>query len=81
VRVIVADGDPPHVRVEDDGVGVDAADVPRLMLPFQSQKPSGYGLGLPLARKIVLLHGGSIRLTGSKGVGAVATMELPGVSA
>lgn len=77
VRVIVADGDPPHVRVEDDGVGVDAADVPRLMLPFQSQKPSGYGLGLPLARKIVLLHGGTIRLTGSKGVGAVATMELP----
>jgi signal transduction histidine kinase len=77
VRVIVADGDPPHVRVEDDGVGIDAADVPRLMLPFQSQKPSGYGLGLPLARKIVLLHGGTIRLTGQKGEGATATMELP----
>jgi len=78
VRVVVADGDPPHVRVEDDGVGIDAADVPRLLLPFQSQKPSGYGLGLPLARKIVLLHGGSMRLTGEKGVGAVATIELPG---
>jgi signal transduction histidine kinase len=78
VRVVVADGDPPHVRVEDDGVGVDPADVPRLMLPFQSQKPSGYGLGLPLARKIVLLHGGAIRLTGTRGVGAVATVELPG---
>jgi signal transduction histidine kinase len=77
VRVVVAGGDPPQVRVEDDGVGIDAADVPRLMLPFQSQKPSGYGLGLPLARKIVLLHGGSMRLTGEKGVGAVATIELP----
>lgn len=77
VRVIVADGELPSVRVEDDGVGVDAADVPRLMLPFQSQKPSGYGLGLPLARKIVLLHGGTIRLEGRKGEGAVATIALP----
>lgn len=77
VRVTVLDGDAASVRVEDDGVGIDAADVPRLMLPFQSQKPSGYGLGLPLARKIVLLHGGTIRLTGRKGEGAVATIELP----
>ncbi|HEX6083089.1 MAG TPA: ATP-binding protein [Thermoanaerobaculia bacterium] len=77
VRVVVADGDPPQVRVEDDGVGIDATDVPRLMLPFQSQKPNGYGLGLPLARKIVLLHGGAMRLTGEKGKGAVAVVELP----
>ena len=77
VRVIVADGETAQVRVEDDGVGLDGADVPRLMLPFQSQKPSGYGLGLPLARKIILLHGGSIRLTGRKGEGAVAVVELP----
>jgi len=76
VRVKVSDGETPSVRVEDDGVGIDAADVPRLMLPFQSQKPSGYGLGLPLARKIVLLHGGNIRLTGRKGEGAVATIEF-----
>jgi signal transduction histidine kinase len=77
VRVIVADGETAQVRVEDDGVGVDAAEVPRLMLPFQSLKPSGYGLGLPLARKIVLLHGGTVRLTGEKGKGAVAVVELP----
>ena len=77
VRVSVSDGEAAQVRVEDDGVGLDAAEVPRLMLPFQSEKPSGYGLGLPLARKIVLLHGGVIRLTGHKGEGAVATIELP----
>ena len=77
VRVMVSDGPMPSVRVEDEGVGIDAADVPRMMLPFQSQKPSGYGLGLPLARKIVLLHGGTIRLVGRKGEGAVATIELP----
>lgn len=79
VRVSVENGDAAYVRVEDDGVGLDAAEVPRLMLPFQSEKPSGYGLGLPLARKIVLLHGGAIRLTGRKGEGAVAVIELPKV--
>ena len=77
MRVSVENGDAAYVRVEDDGVGLDAAEVPRLMLPFQSEKPSGYGLGLPLARKIVLLHGGAIRLTGRKGEGAVAVNEPP----
>jgi signal transduction histidine kinase len=81
VRVIVEGGEAPQLRVEDDGVGIDPSEVPRLMLPFQSEKPSGYGLGLPLARKIVLLHGGTIRLAGEKGVGAVAVVELPAARA
>jgi len=51
--------------------------VPRLFLPFQSEKPSGFGLGLPLAKKIVLLHGGTIRLAPGEAGGAVATIELP----
>ena len=61
---------PMRVEIADDGVGVDPADVPRLLMPFQSNKPSGFGLGLPLARKIVLLHGGSLSLTGTPSVGA-----------
>jgi signal transduction histidine kinase len=77
VQVTVEDGESVQVRVVDQGVGLDVSEVPRLMLPFQSEKPSGYGLGLPLARKIVLLHGGTIRLTGTRGEGAVATVELP----
>ncbi|PYQ47415.1 MAG: hypothetical protein DMF59_18920 [Acidobacteria bacterium] len=62
--------------MEDDGIGVDPADVTRLMLPFQSGKAKGYGLGLPLARKIALLHGASFELTGSVGEGAVAAIEF-----
>jgi signal transduction histidine kinase len=64
------------VRVEDDGIGVDPADVPRLMLPFQSDKAKGYGLGLPLSRKIALLHGASFELTGTLGSGAVAIIRF-----
>lgn len=68
----------PHatVTVIDDGVGVNPADVPRLLLPFQSQKATGYGLGLPLSRKIALLHGATLTLTGSPGEGATATVEF-----
>jgi signal transduction histidine kinase len=76
VRITVTPSLNPTVRVEDDGVGVDAADVPRLMLPFQSDKAKGYGLGLPLSRKIALLHGASFELTGTRGSGAVATITF-----
>ena len=76
IRVAVTGSPRPTVRVEDEGVGVDPADVPRLMLPFQSEKAKGYGLGLPLSRKIALLHGASFGLTGSVGAGAVATIEF-----
>jgi len=68
--------DPPVLEIRDNGSGVDPADIPRLFLPFQSQKSSGLGLGLPLARKVILLHGGSIRLTGTPGAGATLTIEL-----
>jgi signal transduction histidine kinase len=78
IRVAVDDAPRPAVRIEDDGVGLDPADVPRLLLPFQSQKPGGYGLGLPLARKIALLHDARLELTGQPGAGARATVEFFG---
>lgn len=75
VRVEVS-SDPPGIVVADDGVGVDPADVPTLFLPFRSENPQGHGLGLPLAKKILLLHGGNIGLTGEPGRGATATITF-----
>jgi signal transduction histidine kinase len=66
----------PRVEIEDEGMGVDPAEVPKLLLPFQSKKPSGYGLGLPLARKIVVLHGGTLELRGAPGAGATAIADF-----
>ena len=66
----------PSIVVRDDGLGVDPKDVASLFLPFRSTNPAGHGLGLPLAKKIILLHGGTIRLTGQPGTGAVATIEF-----
>lgn len=66
----------PRVEIEDEGMGVDPAEVPKLLLPFQSKKASGYGLGLPLARKIIVLHGGSLELRGAPGAGATAIADF-----
>jgi len=76
IRVTIADGPTPSVTIADDGIGFDPADTSRLFLPFQSTKANGFGMGLPLAKKIVLLHGGTLRLQGQPGKGAVATVEF-----
>ena len=44
----------------DDGPGVSPEVAGRLFRPFFSTRPSHAGLGLALARKIILLHGGRI---------------------
>lgn len=75
---ITVRGEPsPSIRISDNGVGFDPQETARLLLPFQSDKPDGMGLGLPLARKIVMLHGGTLQLTGERGAGAVVTIEFP----
>jgi signal transduction histidine kinase len=66
------------VTVRDNGIGVNPEEAATFLLPFQSGKPHGFGLGLPLARKIVLHHGGSLALTGSPGAGAEVRMEFFG---
>jgi signal transduction histidine kinase/HAMP domain-containing protein len=78
IRVTLRDETLPSVTIADTGVGFEPADAARLVLPFQSNKPGGFGMGLPLARKIVLLHGATFRLTGEAGKGAVVTIEFAG---
>lgn len=77
VRVTVRLEREAELVIEDTGCGLDPVDVPRLLLPFQSNRPGGYGIGLPLARKIILLHGGTLQLTGAPGQGALATVRIP----
>ncbi len=69
--------------IEDTGIGIDEKDIERVFEPFvqvenaMSRTQQGTGLGLPLARKILVLHGGSIQLDSTKGVGTVVTATLP----
>ncbi len=77
VRVRVLEDPDPTIIVEDNGIGIDPRDVPRLFLPFQSGRANGTGLGLALTRKIILMHGGSVQMTGAPGKGARVTVRLP----
>jgi signal transduction histidine kinase len=77
VAITVIAAPRPAVTIADDGVGFDPAEAARLFLPFQSDRPGGFGLGLAIARKIVILHDGDITLTGEPGLGATARVELP----
>jgi len=73
------------VCVQDDGPGIDAADLKTLFTPFQqtraralSEEPSA-GLGLSIAKHIVNLHGGQIWLKSEIGKGTTFYVSLPAV--
>jgi signal transduction histidine kinase len=70
-------GDSVSLSVEDDGVGISAADADRVFEPFVTTRPDGTGLGLSVVRKILDRHGGSIRLEAGGGGGTTARVLLP----
>lgn len=74
-----------HVIFEvwDKGQGIAAEDLPMLFQPFVqlddrlSRQYAGTGMGLALAKEIVHLHGGSLRVASELGAGSCFTVELP----
>ena len=65
------------VRISDDGCGIPEKDWENIFEPFYTTKPSGFGLGLSNARKIVEQHRGSIRVTKTKGKGTTFEVRIP----
>ena len=75
------DADRLRVAVRDRGPGLPAGDSARLFEKFQRGRPedaqSGFGLGLSIARAIVLAHGGTISAGARAGGGAEFVFTLP----
>ena len=71
------------IVVSDTGIGIAPRDIPRVLQPFGqaesgfARKYNGTGLGLPLARSIVELHGGDLTLDSAVGVGTTVRLRLP----
>jgi signal transduction histidine kinase len=68
------------LEIADTGIGIAEADIPKAMTPFQqidnpmSRRFPGTGLGLPLTKSLVELHGGSFSLRSQPGVGTTVTI-------
>nr|WP_301311613.1 response regulator [Azospirillum lipoferum] len=77
------EGGVPVIRVTDTGLGIPAEDLDRVLEPFARVERAdhrgveGAGLGLPLTKRLVELHGGTLALRSTLGVGTTVTVRLP----
>ncbi|HML10274.1 MAG TPA: ATP-binding protein [Stellaceae bacterium] len=71
------------ITVADTGVGIPEEDLERVLKPFEqvdsslSRQHQGTGLGLPLVKAIMEMHGGRFELSSELGVGTRATVIFP----
>ena len=71
------------LAVEDQGIGMAPEEIPLAMTPFQQvdiglrRKYEGTGLGLPIAKELVDLHGGQLKIESERGKGTTVTILLP----
>jgi signal transduction histidine kinase len=71
------------LTVADSGIGIAVEDIVRVLEPFVqvdsslSRQHQGTGLGLPLVKAIMELHGGSVALESTVGVGTRVTITFP----
>jgi signal transduction histidine kinase len=77
------DNDGLALRVEDTGIGMSPEAVPIALTPFGqidaglNRKYDGIGLGLPLTKRLVELHGGTLEIDSTPGKGTAITAHFP----
>ncbi|MFO7262262.1 MAG: ATP-binding protein [bacterium] len=74
---VARENDELVITVRDFGPGLPAQDRDRIFDPFFTTRTNGTGLGLPVARRIVELHGGRITAEDAPDGGAVFSVRLP----
>jgi signal transduction histidine kinase len=77
-----ADGGWARISVQDQGIGIPPADLPRIFQRFHRAgnvvgRVSGTGIGLTSARQIVEQHGGTIGATSGEGQGSTFVVRVP----
>ncbi len=83
IRADASDAGGLTLRVVDTGIGIAAEDIDRVMSPFGQvygaldRRYEGTGLGLPLVKSYMQLHGGDLRLDSKLGEGTAAILLFP----
>ena len=85
VTISVREVDDRHVEVsvKDTGIGIASEDLPNVFDRFyragsgRSWHPEGTGLGLPIVKSIMDLHGGTVHVQSEPGKGTTATLRFP----
>jgi len=76
-----------RLTVSDRGIGIDAGDIPHVFKPFfrgrraVASQVRGSGVGLSVVQRVVVAHGGDVRIASRDGGGTVLEIELPIVPA
>jgi two-component system sensor histidine kinase HydH len=65
------------LEISDTGSGMTAEQLGQVFEPFYTTKDRGLGLGMPYAKRIVELHGGTIRLESKPSEGTRVEIKLP----
>ena len=66
-------------EIHDSGIGIRAEDLQKIFTPFFTTKEKGYGLGLAIAQRVIVEHGGTVRVTSEKGKGTTVQVFLRSV--
>jgi PAS domain S-box-containing protein len=72
-----------RVTVADTGIGIAKADIPKALAPFvqvdagTARQKGGTGLGLPIVKSLIELHGGELILDSDTGKGTRVTLIFP----
>jgi PAS domain S-box-containing protein len=83
VSASINDAGEPEFSVRDTGIGIAEADIPHVMAPFGRLEQTVInndrvtGLGLPLSKSLIEMHGGTFRISSELGVGTEVTFTLP----
>lgn len=71
------------IKVKDNGIGIPANKLANITMPFEqaeidySREYEGTGLGLSITKELSEIHGGSLHIESTLGVGTTVTIRLP----
>jgi two-component system sensor histidine kinase HydH len=54
-----------------------AEELGKVFQPFYTNKAQGTGLGMPIVKRLVELHGGEVRIVSDAGRGTTVSVDLP----